>query len=116
MPQFAPDQVNFGDLPGYGAFDIGHHREHLQFVQTLAMLTNPVLIPDFDFMQFLTAGQTRGSQVVTHYQAHLMLRQKTNVQGVDLTQFNLDGQDDFNNWIGYHATEHSLIRQVLGIT
>lgn len=116
MPQFAPDQVDFGDLPGYGAFDVGHHREHLQFVQTLAMLPSPILIPDFDFLQFLTAGQVRQSQVVTHYQAHLMLRQSANVQGVDLSQFNLDKSDDFYSWIGYHSTEHSLIRQALGIT
>jgi len=116
MPNFSPDQVDFGDLPGYGAFDIGHHREHLQFVQTLAMLPSPILIPDFDFMQFLTAGQVRRSQIVTHYQAHLLLRQALNVQGVDLTQFNLDGSDDFYSFTGYHASEHSLIRQTLGIT
>jgi hypothetical protein len=115
MPQFAPDQVNFGDLPGYGAFDIGHHREHLQFVQTLAMLPSPIVLPDFDFLQFLTAGGSRQSQLVTHYQAHLLLRQATNVQGVDLTQFNLDDSDDFYSWTSYHAQEHAIMRQQLGI-
>jgi hypothetical protein len=115
MPQFAPDQVDFGDVVGYGAFDVGHHREHLQFVQTLAMLPSPIVIPDYDFLQFLTAGQARQSQVITHYQAHLLLRQATNVQGVDLTQFNYDSQDDFYNFIGYHSQEHILIRQQLGI-
>jgi hypothetical protein len=116
MPQFQPDLVNFGDMPGYGAFDVGHHREHLQFVQVLAMQATPIVLPDFDFLQFLTAGQTRQSQLVTHYQAHLMLRQITNVQGVDLTQFNLDDADDFNNFIGYHSQDHILMRQQLGIS
>ena len=115
MPQFAPDQVNFGDMPGYGAFDIGHMREHLQFVQVLAMQTPAIVLPDFDFLQFLTAGGSRQSQLVTHYQAHLLLRQAINAEGVDLTQFNLDDANDFANWIGYHSQEHIIIRQQLGI-
>jgi hypothetical protein len=116
MPQFAPDIVNFGDLPGYGAWDVGHHRGHLQYVQVLSMQASPILIPDFDFLQFLTAGQARRSIMLTHYQAHLLLRPITGVQGVDLTQFNLDDVDDFNNFLGYHATEEAEIRASLGIT
>jgi len=79
------------------------------------MQATPIVLPDFDFLQFLTAGQTRQSQLVTHYQAHLLLRQITNLQGVDLTQFNLDDANDFANWIGYHSQEHIIIRQQLGI-
>jgi hypothetical protein len=115
MPQFSPDQVNFGDVVGYGAFDVGHHREHLQFVQTLAALSSPILIPDYDFLQFLTAGQVRNSIMQTHYQAHLQLRGTLGLTSVDLSAFNLDSQDDFYNFIGYHSSEHSLIRQALGI-
>lgn len=115
MPQFSPDQVDFGDLPGYGAFDIGHHREHLQFVQTLSLSTSPVVLPDYDFLQFLTAGGVRNSIMQTHYQAHLQLRGALGLTGVDLSAFNLDSQDDFYNWIGYHSQDHILIRQQLGI-
>jgi hypothetical protein len=115
MPQFAPDQVDFGDVVGYGAFDIGHAREHLQFVQTLAMATPSIQIPDFDFLQFLTAGQARWSVMQTHYQAHLQLRGALGLTSVDLSAFNLDSQDDFYNFIGYHSQEHSLMRQALGI-
>lgn len=116
MPQFSPDLANFGDIPGYGAYDSGHYREHLQFVQILAQQTPPILIPDYDFMAFLTAGQTRRSVLETHQQAHVLLNQITGVQGIDLSEVNLDNQDEFNNWIGYHQTAHQLLRQALGVS
>lgn len=116
MPQFSPDQVTFRDLPGYGAWDMGHMREHLQFVQTLAGLAHPVLIPDFDFLSFLTAGQARQSILQSHAQSHVLLRAALGITGTDLSAVNLDDGDDFYSWLGYHATEHAAIRQQLGIT
>lgn len=116
MPQFSPDQVTFKDIAGYGAWDVSHHREHLQFVQVLAQQTPPVLIPDFDFLSFLTAGQSQKSQLETHQQAHAMLRQITSVQGIDLSEVDLTNEDDFYNWLQYHATEHQAIRQALGVS
>ncbi len=116
MPQFAPDLASFNDLPGYGAFDVGHYREHLQFVQVLSQQTPAIVIPNFDFLALLTAGQARRSVLDSHQNAHALLRQITGVQGVDLSQVDLDKQDEFNNWLGYHQTEHAQIRQVLGIT
>jgi len=115
MPQFSPDLTSFNDIAGYGAFDVGHYREHLQFVQVLAQQTPAILIPDFDFLTFLTAGQARRSVLDTHQNSHALLRQVTGVQGVDLSQFDLDKEDQFNDWLGYHQTEHAQIRQVLGI-
>lgn len=115
MPQFQPDQVNFGDLPGYGAWDIGHGREHIQFVQALAAHNPPILIPDRDLLSFLTAGHARKSQVEAHGSIHLLLRQATGVQGFDLSAVNLDEQADLDNWLGTHAQEHAQIRQALGM-
>lgn len=116
MPQFSPDQVTFKDGPGYGAWDDSHYREHLQFVQILAGQTPAVLLPDYDFIQMLTAGGSRGSIFTTHAAAHVQLRQATGVAGVDYTEFNLDQEDDFYNFTGYHATEHAALRAALGIT
>jgi len=116
MPQFQPDIATFGDIAGYGAFDIGHAREHMQFVVTLQQQTPTVLIPDFDFMQFLTAGQARKSIVQSHAQSHQLLRAALGLTGTDLSAVDLDKQDDFYNWLGYHQSEHALIRQSLGIT
>jgi hypothetical protein len=115
MPQFAPDQVTFGDGPGLGMWDDNHHREHQQFVEVLAGQVPAVLLPNYDFLQMLTAGNARPSIVETHSAAHDLLRQITGVGGVDYSQFDLSNADDFYNFTGYHATEHAAIRAVLGI-
>ncbi len=115
MPQFSPDIVNFGDVAGYGAFDIGHAREHMQFVQALATATPAVLIPDFDLMVFLTAAEARPSIVQSHAQAHQLLRGALGLTGSDLSTVNLDNEGEFNDWSGYHRQEHAVIRQALGI-
>lgn len=114
MPQFQPDQVAFQDLPGYGAWDIAHAREHMQFVQILQASGIP--IPDYDFLQFLTADWARSSILQSHAQSHVTLRNAVGITGVDLSVLNFDSQDDFYAWTGYHAQDHALIRQQLGIT
>ena len=115
MPQFQPDQVSFGDLIGYGAWDSGHGREHIQFVQILAQQTPPILIPDFDLLTFLVGGPVRGSIIQSHAQSHNLLRATLGITGVDLTEVNLDDQDSFYDWLGFHSAEHAQIRFILGI-
>jgi hypothetical protein len=115
MPNFSPDQVSFNDIPGYGAWDVGHHREHLQFVQVLSQQTPAIVLPDFDFMAFLSSGQAQGSNLQSHAQAHNLLRSALNINGIDLSEVSLDRPDDFYNWLGYHETEHATMRQILGI-
>ena len=115
MPQFAPDQVTFQDGVAYGSWDDSHYREHLQFVQVLAGKTPAVLLPDYDFIQMLTAGSSRNSIWESHLEAHRQLRQTTGVGGVDYSQYNLDNSDDFYNFLGEHSTEHAAIRTALGL-
>jgi len=115
MPQFQPDQVTFGDLAGYGMWDVGHAREHLQFVTTLAGLTPPILIPNFDLLSLLTAGQYRRSMVQSHAVSHTLLRAALGITGTDLSAVNLDDANDLANWMGYHRDEHAVIRQALGM-
>ena len=116
MPQFQPDQVSFGDLAGYGNWDVSHGREHIQFVQALAARVPPVLIPDFDVLTFLTAGGARRSMMQSHAQSHALIRAALGITGSDLSASNLDDEGSFYDWTGVHSTEHALIRQVLGIT
>jgi hypothetical protein len=115
VPQFQPDTVTFNDIPGLGMWDDNHHREHQQFVQVLAARTPPILLDNYDFLQWLTSGNARPSITETHSTAHAQLRQITGVSGTDYSQFDLSKQDDFYNFTGYHATEHAAIRAVLGI-
>lgn len=113
MPQFSPDQCSFGDIPGMGFWDISHGREHIQFIQALA--ARNVVLPDPDLLSLLTAGRARSSQVQSHYTQHQLLRQATGVEGIDLTQVNLDDSGDFYSWLGYHAQEHQQLRAALGL-
>jgi hypothetical protein len=116
MPQFQPDQVSFGDRAGYGAWDLGHYREHLQFVQAMAALVPAVLIYDFDLSLFLAAGQARPSQIQSHAQAHTLLRAALGLTGSDLSTANLDDQGSFYDFLAYNAADHAAIRQQLGIS
>lgn len=116
MPQFQPDQVEFDDVAGYGAWDVGHAREHIQFVQVLAGQATPILIPDYNMLSFLTAGAARASIVQSHAQVHNQLRAALGITGVDLSVVNLDDQNSLYDWLGYHSQEHTQIRQILGIT
>ena len=117
MPQFQPDIATFNDIAGYGAWDIGHAREHMQFVVTLQQQTPTVLIPDFDFLQFLTAGNARKSIVQSHSQAHQFLRIALGITtGIDLSVVDLDDQNSFYDWLGFHSAEHAQIRHLLGLS
>jgi len=117
MPQFAPDQCEFGDQAGYGIVDIGHWREHIQLVQLFWAQSPSIVIPNPDFGAILSGGPSnlrRGLDL--HQTVHTLLRQFTGVPGVDYTDFRLDQETDFYSFMGYHAGEHAAIRQVLGIT
>lgn len=115
MPQFNPDTVTFNDAPGLGMWDDNHYREHQQFVQVLATQTPAILLDNYDFISMLTSGNARSSIFETHSRAHAQLRQITGVAGTDYSQYDLSKEDDFYNFTGYHALEHSQIRQALGI-
>jgi hypothetical protein len=116
MPQFSPDIVAFGDLAGYGAWDIGHMREHLQFVQILSQQTPGILIPDFDFLTFLASGPAANSILQSHQNSHALLNSILGITSIDLSEVDLTKENDFENWIGYHQSAHQAIRQQLGIT
>jgi hypothetical protein len=116
MPQFSPDQVTFRDNIGYGNWDDNHHREHLQFVQVLSTRTPAINLPVFDLLQMLSSEPTRATNLNNHNQSHALLRQITGVSGVDYTEFNLDDENDFYSFTGYHSTEHQAIRTALGMT
>lgn len=115
MPQFSPDQVTFNDIPGMAQWDDSHYREHLQFVQTLAGLSPPILLADYDFLQMLTAQEGRRSVIESHNVAHRLLQQICGFTGTDYSGYNLAQEGDFYSFLGYHAQDHASIRSFLGI-
>lgn len=116
MPQFQPDVCTFKDDVGMGFWDISHYREHLQFVQVLGGQTPPILLPDYDLSQMLTAGALRRQIVDSHREAHALLDAVLGITELDYSQFDLDSEDDFYSFLGYHSTGHAAIRQALGIS
>lgn len=115
MPQFSPDLVTFKDFPGYGYWDTGHHREHQQFVTVLAGQTPAILLDNFDFLQMLTSGNARKQILESHQVAHQLLSQAIGTTAVDFTGFDLDNDQDFYSFLGYHSQTHAQIRASLGI-
>ena len=115
MPNFQPDICTFQDVIGYGAFDIGHDREHLQFVQIASAMTPPVILPAYDFLNILNSGRTQKNQMESHQTAHDLLSGIAGISTLDFTQFDLSKQDDFYNFLGYHQTTHQQLRQFFGI-
>jgi hypothetical protein len=106
----------FGDIPGYGMWDIGHGREHITFVQNLAARTSPILLPDPDLTAILSGGPTARESLDTHQSIHELLRGYTGVAGVDYTDFRLDQETEFYAFLAYHEQEHAQLRAVLGIS
>lgn len=113
MPQFYPTDVTFKDVPGYGNWDDSHYRGHLQYVQLLAAQTPPISIPDYNFLEMLTSGRKDGYDA--HYEAHLLLRSILNVNGTDLTQFDLSKEQDFYSFLAYHDADHAAFNLALGV-
>lgn len=116
MPNFQPDTCTFRDTIGYGAFDIGHAREHLQFVQLAAGFSPAVVLPEPDLLNFLTSGTTQRAQLEAHQEIHALLSNLTGITSVDFSQFDLSKQDDFYNFLGYHQTTHQQLRQFFRVT
>jgi len=114
MTDFAPDQVGFGDLPGYGDWQDGHHREHLAFADAFAIQSVPVLIPPYDFLSFLT--NPTPANIGDHQSIHALINARLGLTSIDFGQLDLTNEDDFYSWLGYHATAHQQIRQALGLT
>jgi len=116
MPNFQPDICTYQDLVGYGAWDIGHDREHLQFVQMASQMTPPIVLPAYDFLNILNARDTQRKQLEVHQSAHDLLSSIAGITAVDFSGFDLTKQDDFYNFLGYHQTTHQQLRQFFGIT
>lgn len=114
MPTFAPDLVAFGDQAGFGQWDVGHGREHIQFVQTLVGLSAPISIPDYSFLSFL--GNPQPELINAHYEVHEFLRSATGVTGIDLSAVDLQSGAGFDEWLNFHRQEHAQIRAVLGLS
>lgn len=109
MTEFRPDVFVWGDRAGQGRWEIGHYRQHVRYVDFLAGLGIPILIPDHPI---ITIGETKLQQKLwleDHAAAHEQLRIQANVTGIDLASLDFEDKEEFQLWLDDHALEHRLI-------
>jgi hypothetical protein len=104
-----------GDRAGQGAFEMGHYRQHLRYLFNLVGRVPPIVIPDHPLMRMGENNTQRKIWLADHSAVHNLLRQYTNVTGIDLSVVDLEDPDEFQVWLDSHATEHALIDQALGL-
>lgn len=113
--EFQPTTFIFGDRAGQGLWEIGHYRQHVRYVTTLAGQSVPILIADHPLMTMGKNDFERRIWLQDHANVHVILRSYANVTGVDLAAVDFNDPDQFTVWLDAHATEHSLIDQAFGI-
>ena len=115
MTEFNPTIFLAGDRAGQGRWEVGHYRQHLNYLNHLAQLLTPVLLPDHPL---LTMGRTKLERRVwleDHQEVHSTLRIYANVTGIDLSAVDFDDPEQFSVWLDDHALEHSLIDAAFGL-
>ena len=115
MTEFNPTVFSLGDRAGQGRWEVGHYRQHLNYVTKLANLSPAIVIADHPILRIGTNKTQQKLWLEDHANVHNTLRQYTNVTGIDLSEVNLEDPNEFQVWLDSHATEHQLIDQALGL-
>lgn len=113
---FSPDTVLPHDAAGWGRWLLGHGLEHRQFVTACTLISPPVAMPDYDLYSWSDEPLREVTWRNVHQQAHVALRAVTGVSGIDLSLVDLRDDESFFEWLEDHRQEHSLMRQVFGIS
>lgn len=113
--EFFPNLYLFGDRAGQGRWEIGHYRQHLRYQQLFAQQNPPFIVPDHPIVLMGKTDLERRIWLNDHQAVHEILRSRANVNGIDLSQVNLNDPHDFLTWLDAHATEHALIDLALGL-
>lgn len=116
MTEFTPSIVAFGDRAGLGAWEVGHYRQHLNYVTHLAGLSPAVVIADHPLMRIGETDGERKAWLEDHQVVHTLLRAQANVTGVDLSQVDMGDERQWEIWQRAHADEHLQIDQSFGLT
>jgi hypothetical protein len=112
---FQLNLVEWGDLAGLGAYEIGHYRQHRNYIDALA--AQNIFIPDVPIMHMvgLDREQFEGWLNI-HESLHEILRAHAGITGVNLSPLNLDDPQAFYNWQEAHAAEHRALDIAFGTT
>lgn len=115
MALFFHDVVLKGDVPGLGVWLNEHYQEHLLFARTGLAQATPVFVPDYNIALWSDIKHIRTQWLDAHQKIHDVLRTWTGVSGVDLSNVDLDKEEQWYIWMDTHAAEHKAIRGALGL-
>jgi hypothetical protein len=103
------------DPAGFSIWLFEHYLEHAQFVQLFQSQSTPVFIPDYNFALWGDDKKVMSAWLTSHQSAHQALRDHTGVSGIDLSDVDLEKEDEWFEWHDSHAAEHADLRAALRI-
>ena len=107
--------LEYGDSAGLGAYEIGHYRQHRNYVDALA--AQNITIPDIPILHILGDNPAELAQWLNDHEGlHELLRQHSGVTGVNLADLNPQSAEDFYIWLDNHAAEHRAFDAKFGTT
>jgi hypothetical protein len=112
---FQVNLVEFGDTVGWGVWQDDHYRQHLNYNAALAARTPPIIVSAYPILVMGDTNTEMRFWLDAHNTWHEIIRQYTNVTGVDLSEVNLKNPSEFYSWIDLHNQEHQIFDQQLGL-
>lgn len=113
---FAPDIVSSIWDNGFGLWLSAHYFEHQRFVNILVANNPLVKLTDYNLNVWKHDEESVKDWIEAHAIIHEELRGLTGVGGVDLSQVDMDNNEQFMVWLDYHRQEHMQLRNALGAT
>jgi hypothetical protein len=126
MNLFQANLVVWGDRPGLGTYEVGHYLQHQQYAGILA--GQAVFLPSYNILRIGTGPESDPGRFLgdneneflawlsDHESLHLLLRERSNVSGIDLSALSTQSVEQWQLWQEAHAQEHALFDQFFGTT
>ncbi|MBO0863555.1 MAG: hypothetical protein J2P16_00585 [Mycobacterium sp.] len=114
--EFSLNFVVFGDEAGLGAYEIGHYRQHLQYLRVLQQ--QGIFISDPPILHLVGDDPAElASWLGFHEALHQTLRGIARTSGgVDLGMLDPSSETQFYLWQEAHAAEHAEFNARFGTT
>lgn len=114
--EFLANEVVWGDVQGFGQWQVGHARQHLRYLGVLAKRTPPIILPDVPLWSVGDNQLEIRAWLNDHYFAsHVLLRNITGISGVDFSVVNFSNPESFYDFVDLHNSEHSLLDIAFGV-
>lgn len=116
LTEFLPNTYLIGDRAGRGRWEIGHYREHVNFLLAFVQQTPSITIPDYPLLRIGESPNEQKFWKNAHQEIHEAIRGYLGIDGIDLSEVDLNKPDSLYSWFTDHNAEHALILQALGLS